>query len=72
MGGTVGKRSIDHGVRHLTGLCGRNAATRPERAEVDLEPQRLGSLDGRDDVRAGLSLDERLYGELDQQHATEL
>jgi hypothetical protein len=29
-------------------------------------------LDGRNDVRARLTFDERFYGELEQQHANEL
>ena len=68
----LAKAASSTALRHVTCFRRRHAATGAERAEVDLVPQRLGRLDGRSDVRTGLALDERLDGELDQQHATEL
>ena len=72
MGGAVGERCVEHGFGHLTGLRRGHAATRTEWTEVDLEAQRLGRFDRRYHVGAGLALDERFDGELQQQHACEL
>ena len=70
--GTVGKRrpyqlgdDLGHGV-------GGGGTRGTEWAELDAGPDCLGSSYGSRDVRAGLTLDERLDGEFKLQHTANL
>ena len=73
MGGTVGeRRGDDRAARPRPACVGGTLQLRPNGPNSTAAPERLGGGDGRGDVRAGVALDERLDGELEQQHATEL
>jgi len=68
----VGERRLDDGLGDVAGSFGGHLAAGPERTELDLESERLSSLDGQHHVWPRFAFDERFDGELEQQHAVAL
>ena len=67
---TVGEGGPDHGRDDVGHQRRVDGAARTERAELDIGAEFGDGLDGGDDVRAGLALDERLDRELEVLHGT--